>query len=511
MALQQALGTNIPRTGVRLPPAAPAAPVTPPPDAGAQFEAGAEQKRKELEPLQKRITGLETEQQTLMGERTQFEAEQKAREAAGRADIQQQYAQRRAEAPLAQELAEKTQQEKDFFFRPSQEDGMMMAALGSLIAVLGTSIGRGGKGNAMAALSGMNGMMQGYQQGRDDIFKKEKSAFETNAKALTNQITAIRKSLEDYERMLVTDKESAEAKLQEDLSKQGADFLKARAGREGVLKLLPELRRQEAKLKEELGKYESKARDARTKAQAAEEAAKKREEEARQRAADREFQIRLAASLRPVKEAATPGLKPSAKIQEGYIANNILIQDLDNMASKLKDPKIVEGLRKYRLEAFLTEEGKVLNQVLEQEIPSDLRKFLTEVRDVRNNYYLNMSGKAVTGGEALRNYGTVPQPGDTPEVMSDKIAGMKNRVQQMSDIQRNLYGLPDLAKVKLQGMQPAINPGESYPTTVDQSAGQPAGLPAAPSAAKPTHTLRGRPIIVRDGKWVFQDTGEEAK
>lgn len=504
--LPQALGTSIPKMGMRMPPAPPAAPAPPPPDPGAGFETLAQAKQEQLQPLQQRIAGAEAEQMKLGTEKAQFLAQQQAKQATGELGIQQAFQQRAEQAPLRGELEQKVQQEKDFFFRPSREDGMQMAALASLIAVVGTSLGKGGKGNAMAALSGLNGMMEGYQKGRDDIFRQEKTAFETNAKALSTQIGNIRKALEDYEKMAVRDRETATLQLRESLAREGADFLAARAEREGAVRLLPELRRTERQLQAEVSKYQGRAEDARTKAQAAAEAAKKREDEAKQRAADKEFQIRLAASLRPDKTPSS-ALKPSAKIQDGYISNSVLIQDLDSLTNQLKNPKIAEGLRQYRVEAFLTEESKVLNQLIESQIPSDLRKFLTEVRDIRNNYYLNTSGKAVTGGEALRNYGTVPQPGDAPEVMLDKISGMRSRVQRVSEIQQKLYGLPDLSSVKLQGMKTILNPGENYPVTADQSTGQ----PAAPDAAKPTHTLRGRPIIVRDGKWVFQDTGEEAK
>ena len=71
-----------------------------------------------------------------------------------------------------------------------------------------------------------------------------------------------------------------------------------------------------------------------------------------------------------------------------------------------------------------------------------------------------------------------------------------------------MYGLPDLSSVKLQGMAPNITLGESYPVTVDQTGG---ATPSVGAPAQATHRLRGRPIVVRDGKWVFEDTGEEAK
>ena len=96
-------------------------------------------------------------------------------------------------------------------------------------------------------------------------------------------------------------------------------------------------------------------------------------------------------------------------------------------------------------------------------IPQELRQFLTKVRDVRNNYYLDISGKAVTGAEALRNYGTVPQPGDAPEVMDDKIAGMEGRVNSKIKTFQTLYGLPQLPREAVAaGTKTSLVPGQNY-------------------------------------------------
>jgi hypothetical protein len=139
------------------------------------------------------------------------------------------------------------------------------------------------------------------------------------------------------------------------------------------------------------------------------------------------------------------GLKPGAKVTEAYVADNQLKTDIEDILKDLKtNPSLVNDLKKYRVEAFLTEEGKVLNQLVSEDIPPNLRQFLTKVRDVRNNYYLNISGKAVTGGEALRSYGTVPQPGDNAAQMIDKLSGMSKRVSQAISIKQQLYGLPSL-------------------------------------------------------------------
>jgi hypothetical protein len=156
-------------------------------------------------------------------------------------------------------------------------------------------------------------------------------------------------------------------------------------------------------------------------------------------------------------------LKPSAKISEGYVAQNILSNDLGGLVNDLKNPNLQKQISDNRIEAFLTEEGKVLNQLIAPNMPTELRQFLTKVRDIRNNYYLDISGKAVTGGEALRNYGTVPQPADTPEVILDKINGMKGRIDKKIQINQYLFKLPPIpSDLVLAGTKTSLVPNQNY-------------------------------------------------
>ena len=153
-------------------------------------------------------------------------------------------------------------------------------------------------------------------------------------------------------------------------------------------------------------------------------------------------------------------LKPGAKVTEGYTADVILKNDLQGLTQDLKNPKLIQQLKQYRVEAFLTEEGKVLNQVMSSEIPPELLQFLTKVRDIRNNYYLNISGKAVTGGEALRSYGAVPQPGDDAQGMLNKVGGMAKRIDDSIQLKRQLYGLPEINL--REGARTNLAPGQDY-------------------------------------------------
>lgn len=426
-----------------------------------------------LQKVESDIERTLKEQAEFAGKEALFKAERGAEEARGRAGILEEQAtkMREAEAPIR--VAEEERMRARF--EPTRENATEMAALYSLIGVVGFAIGSGGKRSAMNAMSAMNGMLEGYRQGSSDRYNSEKRAFDANLKNLSDTVTTLTTRLERVARLAAIDKAQAEQELSVTLAESGADFVKENIKKFGLpatLQYLQQVRTAAQRAVDKEREFQSRADAAATKA----EEDRRKQQQARD---DREYLIRLAASLKPTKETAT-GIKPPAKVQESYITNNILSQDLQGLTDRLKDPKLVQQIKDYRIEAFLTEEGKALNQLLDQSIPSELRTFLTQVRDIRNNYYLNISGKAVTGAEALRNYGTVPQPGDSPEVMRDKITGMKGRVDQFIKVQKGLYGLPDLSDAGLQGMRPNVTPGETYPMSAGGETQTPAAAPAVP-------------------------------
>jgi beta-phosphoglucomutase-like phosphatase (HAD superfamily) len=69
-------------------------------------------------------------------------------------------------------------------FIPTQDTAQDIASLYSLVNVIGMAIGSGGKQNAMQAMHAMNGMLEGYQKGRGDLYKREKDIFDTSMKTL---------------------------------------------------------------------------------------------------------------------------------------------------------------------------------------------------------------------------------------------------------------------------------------------------------------------------------------
>ena len=183
-------------------------------------------------------------------------------------------------------------------------------------------------------------------------------------------------------------------------------------------------------------------------------------------------------------KGTTGGIKMPAKLQEAYIADNQLRVDISSLKNQLQDPQLVQQIKQYGVESFLSEEGgKAISQVMQRQMPDKLAKFLTEVRDMRNNYYLTISGKAVTGGEALRNYGVVPQPGDSQQQMLNKLDGMERRVGQKINAIRGLYNAPDISGSLSPGTPTMVNPNENYSVRTSEQPAASGGATQRPSFA----------------------------
>jgi len=512
--------------------------------------------------------------------------------------------------------------EKSKPFIPNEQNANDLMMLFGLLNVVGFAIGSGGKENAQAAMSAMNGMLEGNRKGREALYKKEKSIFETNQKQLDSKIKQLQAFMQDNQLLYGMDKTARDQAIESEFLQTGATFMleyyrKKGAGptmelleqtvktmgkvselnraeevraedraREDVQKAderkfrlnvaaqqeekerarAREKRLFEISVKEqELAAAEDRdirnktfdsamaveknriellmqkenyrhaeaqsdrvmnhataiqtetilARKAKESQDAANRAQDKTEQSARDRATEayraeeqkaRLTAERLAAEHRKAddvhkakmlaldarrvaimekKGTGADGnfLKPGAAVSAGYVADNQLKTDIEDILKDLKtNPTLVNDLKKYRVEAFLTEEGKVLNQLVSQDIPPNLRQFLTKVRDLRNNYYLNISGKAVTGGEALRSYGTVPQPGDDAAAITDKLGGMSKRVSQAISIKQQLYGLPSLNLNAGGGT--SLVPGQDYSRDSQGTPTATGAKKAMPSEAK---------------------------
>jgi hypothetical protein len=333
-------------------------------------------------------------------------------------------------------------------FTVSKETLGGMATLASIIGVVGQIAGNtGGKQAGLGAIKSMTGMMSGYQRGRADEFKRDQIEFDKQYKILQSKLDRASKEFDRAIAMMPYNMAEAQKIKSIALAELKSDIISAVDAKQGITRANTILK------------------------QAVDIASKN---------ADRANQLNIAQA----KSKGVGILKPSAKAGEGYISLNILSNDLKGLTKDLQNPALQQQIRDNRFEAFFSEEAKLLDQLLATDLPPELNVFLTKVRDIRNNYYLDLSGKAVTGGEALRNYGTVPQPGDSPERMQQKVSGMVDRVDSKIRSNQVLYGFPAVPLDQFPaGTKTSLTPGQNYmeqeaPTVVISNKQQYDALPS---------------------------------
>lgn len=231
---------------------------TPPKSPGESYDPLIQAAEAKRAPIAEKIALGETQELQEKQRTAEYEAQTKARQARGIADIESAKVKQLEEAPGRKEVEALGKQERDFFFQPGERDGMSLATTASLMMVIGMSLGKGGKFSAMNALSGLNGMMQGHRQRSDELYKQEKQQFESNAKALRDKLSFAIQALERYEKDVIRNADVAKQNLSADLAKEGLDFVKQRGERAPIISQLPELRKSLASLDKQLGDYQSK-------------------------------------------------------------------------------------------------------------------------------------------------------------------------------------------------------------------------------------------------------------
>jgi hypothetical protein len=358
-----------------------------------------------------------------------------------------------AEADIAKQEREKVQnieqQYQDFRSKwplpelhPTKDNIQTLTGLFSLIGVVGAAMGGQGRMSAIGALQSMSGMMEGWQKGRADLWKKEKDEFEANFKRIKAILDDAKSDADRAMKLMAYDTKEAQAAAKQAAVKLGSQVANQILENQGLEKF-------NAYLNGVVKDYQH--LEVIREQRAAREQAHKDALEAKEEA-------------RKAKEGE--GFTPSSTAQDHMISNHKLINDMNNLRQKLSDPELAKEINKYRAQLFASEESKVIDQLLSTKIPEKVREFATLLKSVRNQYYLDISGKAVTGNEALRNYGVVAQPGDTAETAKTKLDVGLASAKQRDDSYAKLYpkfynrlvGEPTLT----QGGIPEITSQEQY-------------------------------------------------
>jgi hypothetical protein len=112
-------------------------------------------------------------------------------------------------------------------FIPTQDNAKDLAGLFSLINVMGVLLGGGGKQAAVGALGAMNGMLEGYQKGRADLYKKERDLFDKNFKVMQQKHAELRREMEDAIKLAATNRQAGMAAAQLAAAKAGSPIMQA--------------------------------------------------------------------------------------------------------------------------------------------------------------------------------------------------------------------------------------------------------------------------------------------
>ena len=186
---------------------------------------------RELAPIQEELAAAESQAQKDVGmadiQVERAKKEEATRDLESQAKFAKEEADKLRDLPERQAMKEKRKEFGDFKFVPTKENAQDLATLFSLVSVIGMAIGGGGKENSQAAMSAMNGMLEGHQKGRADLYKQELSTFDKNFKSMVQKHAEFRKEMEDAVKLASTDKEGAMADAKLAAAKAGSNITKA--------------------------------------------------------------------------------------------------------------------------------------------------------------------------------------------------------------------------------------------------------------------------------------------
>jgi hypothetical protein len=201
---------------------------------------------REVAPIQEELAKAESQAQKDVGmadiEVERAKKEETTRDLESQAKFAQEEAAKLRDLPERQAMKEKREEFGNFKFVPTKENADDLATLFSLVSVIGMAIGGGGKQNAQQAMSAMNGMLEGHQKGRADLYKQQQIEFDKNFKAMQAAVQSAEKEYEEAVRMNMVDKEAGEIARKMALAKLHSPMLKAMEDRLGPLAVLNTLK-----------------------------------------------------------------------------------------------------------------------------------------------------------------------------------------------------------------------------------------------------------------------------
>jgi hypothetical protein len=186
-----------------------------------------EEQRMARADIKQQMGGAEAEIGKLELERGVAKAEEGVR-------LRQEELTRGQETPERERLRMAREELSNAAFIPTKQTTTDLATLFSLMSIVGMAIGGEGRANAYAGMAAMNGMLEGYQKGRADLYKQERDKFDKNLKAMQLKVqtleTELKEALDTYKNDRLLGEQMAEVAF----AKANSPIVEQKAKKQGL-------------------------------------------------------------------------------------------------------------------------------------------------------------------------------------------------------------------------------------------------------------------------------------
>lgn len=135
---------------------------------------------------------------------------------------------------IEQHLSDVRSKMPDSEFHPTKDNVQTLAALFSIIGVIGAGMGGAGKNSATLALNSMSGMLDGWRKGRADLFKREKEEYEKHVSNMKRILDDAYRDADRAYKTLAFNADEAQALANQAQAKLGGAVGKQILERQGV-------------------------------------------------------------------------------------------------------------------------------------------------------------------------------------------------------------------------------------------------------------------------------------
>lgn len=429
---------------------------------------------------------------------------------------------REEQAASIREKVDETKRKQTEFsdpeFHPTEENAQSLAQLFSLVATSGLLLGSSGKMSAMNSLAAMNGMMEGWRSGRQDLYKREVDKFNKEIERRRRIREDLRQDLQDFIKLSSIDREAADLKQEEIIRKSGTSsiigqyMLKSQA--ENALKTLEA----DLKIEQDIANRQQKAREEERKI-----AAEKRKMEHEKFLENLRLR-QVQAAERRAAAAAAGGGKVSDRYGFGDIvatASNEAAASLQNLVQMPSDVTsgIFGGRRTTSL--FTAPLDTLVNTAVTSE---DTQRYNTEINNLGKFIaQVQKGGRVVTNADIETTAQAFRiEEGDKPLTKLTKLAQARQALERALEVRIASPNTPEQLKQVYRQNQEDIriavpftvsdvnkfaNERDKNTTFTESFSGFGKGKQApsaGPKEGDRAPSKSGKPMVFRNGNWEYE-------